>query len=399
DTVLTALASYTLGANVENLTFTGAGNFTGTGNALVNTIRSGSGGDTLNGGGGADTLLGGAGNDTYLVDNAGVVITEALNAGTDTVRTTLNAYTLSANVENLAFTGAGNFTGTGNGLANTITGGAGADTLNGGTGADTMVGGGGDDRYSVDNAGDIVTELAGGGTDTVLAALASYALGANVENLTFNGAGNFTGTGNTLANTIVGGSGDDTLNGGGGADTLLGGAGNDTYQVDNAGVVIAEALNAGTDTVRTTLTAYTLTGNVENLVFTGAGNFTGTGNSLANVITGGSGADTLSGSGGADTLAGGLGNDILNGGAGNDLFVFAGSGFGNDTIQDFEANPVGGQDLLDISQMGITAATFGAAVTITDLGADTLVSIGGDSILLLGIANANTITQTDFVLA
>ncbi len=43
-----------------------------------------------------------------------------------------------ANVEDLTFTGSGDFTGTGNAPANTITGGAGNDTLNGGTGADML---------------------------------------------------------------------------------------------------------------------------------------------------------------------------------------------------------------------------------------------------------------------
>ena len=55
----------------------------------------------------------------------------------------------------------------------------------------------------------------------------------------------------------------------------------------------------------------------------------------------------------------------MNGGAGNDIFVFA-PGFGNDTIAGFDANAAGGgQDLLDISALGITAATFAAEVTIT----------------------------------
>ena len=87
------------------MTYTGSAAFTGIGNALDNTITGGIGNDTLNGGMGADTLIGGAGNDTYLVDNAGDVVTEAASAGTDTVKTTLGAYTLSANVENLTFTG------------------------------------------------------------------------------------------------------------------------------------------------------------------------------------------------------------------------------------------------------------------------------------------------------
>ena len=49
-----------------------------------------------------------------------------------------------------------------------------------------------------------------------------------MENLTFLGAGNFTGTGNGSNNLITGGIGADTLSGGGGADTLIGGAGADT---------------------------------------------------------------------------------------------------------------------------------------------------------------------------
>ena len=149
DTVQTSLASYTLGADVENLTYTGAGNFTGTGNALDNIITGGVGSDVLNGGDGndilngglgADAMNGGAGNDTFVVDNVGDTVTEAVGGGTDLVQTSLASYVLAANVENLTYTGAGNFTGTGNALANTITGGGGNDVLNGGAGADQLVG-------------------------------------------------------------------------------------------------------------------------------------------------------------------------------------------------------------------------------------------------------------------
>ncbi|WP_246721416.1 M10 family metallopeptidase, partial [Rhizobium laguerreae] len=71
DTVQTALSSYTLSNNVENLFYTGSASFTGNGNALANTITGGAGNDVLNGGAGADRLIGGAGDDTYIVDNAG----------------------------------------------------------------------------------------------------------------------------------------------------------------------------------------------------------------------------------------------------------------------------------------------------------------------------------------
>ena len=167
-----------------------------------------------------------------------------------------------------------------------------------------MSGGTGNDTYIVDNAGDVVTEAAGEGTDTVNTILGSYTLGANVENLNFTGAGSFAGTGNTLANVIVGGAGNDTLDDGGvgGADTMNGGAGNDTYFVRNAGETILDS-GAGVNTVNTTLLSYTLAGNLQNLTFIGSGAFTGTGNQFANIITGGAGNDTLNGGAGNDTDA------------------------------------------------------------------------------------------------
>jgi Ca2+-binding RTX toxin-like protein len=144
-----------------------------------------------------------------------------------------------------------------------------------------------------------------------------------VENLTYTGTTAFTGTGNTLANLITGGVGNDTLNGGTGSDTMAGGLGNDVYTVDVATDVVIENVNEGTDEVRTALASYTLGTNVENLTYTGTVAFTGTGNTLDNVILGAAGKDTLSGGVGNDTLQGGAGADSLDGGLGVDTVTYA----------------------------------------------------------------------------
>src|SRR3954454_21386773 len=364
DTVVSSI-DYTLGANVENLSLTRAARV-GTGNALANAIRGTSGDDTLDGGAGADKLYGGAGNDTYIVDTSSDRIAETAGGGTDTVLAS-SSYTISWDIENLTLTGSSAISGTGNNLDNVLTGNDAANTLNGlagndtlignggndwldgGTGADSMAGGLGNDTYTIDNVLDSVTENAGEGTDLVRSSI-STTLGANVENLTLLGSASIDGTGNALANTIRGTSGNNILDGGAGADKMYGGAGDDTYVVDNAGDGIAEAAGGGTDTALASI-SYTLAANVENLTLTGSSAIDGTGNALDNVITGNSAANTLSGNGGNDTLIGGAGTDHMTGGAGNDLFVFANGDFGGatagsaDEIVDFTS----GQDKIDLS--------------------------------------------------
>lgn len=108
-----------------------------------------------------------------------------------------------------------------------LSGGAGNDTLHGGAGNDTMAGGAGNDNFYVDSSRDSVSEGKNAGTDTVHTTLASYTLGSNVERLVYDGTAKFTGSGNTLANAITGGDGNDALTGLAGNDTLRGGAGDD----------------------------------------------------------------------------------------------------------------------------------------------------------------------------
>jgi Ca2+-binding RTX toxin-like protein len=310
--------TYTLAANIENLTLTGAAAINGIGNALANTLTGNAANNILNGGTGADSLVGGLGDDLYVVDNTGDVITEAASEGTDSVQSSVT-YTLATNVENVTLTGTGAINGIGNAIANVLTGNAANNVLNGGVGADSLAGGAGNDTYVVDNAGDVITEAASAGTDSVQSSV-TYTLAANVENLTLTGTGAINATGNADANALTGNAANNVLNGGVGADSLAGGAGNDTYVVDNTGDVVTEAAGAGTDTVQSTI-SYTLGANLENLALSGSAAFDGTGNTLDNTLTGNSLANTLSGGDGNDTLNGGAGIDTLLGGIGDDSYI------------------------------------------------------------------------------
>jgi len=208
------------------------------------------------------------------------------------------------------------------------------NVLNGGTGADTMTGLGGNDAYYVDNVGDIVNEAANEGIDTVNSSLTNYTLGANVEELTFIGAGTFQGTGNALSNVIRGGAsgdllfgqfGNDTLFGNGGNDYLdggtsfdgmYGGQGDDTFVVDDVGDLLFENASEGNDSILTSLGSIDLRNanyaNVENVSFTFLfGDATANGNASANRIESFGGNDSLYGRGGDDVFLSGAGNDYV----------------------------------------------------------------------------------------
>ncbi|VVM48353.1 calcium-binding protein [Pseudomonas fluorescens] len=113
----------------------------------------------------------------------------------------------------------------------------GNDTLSGGAGRNTLIGGYGDDTYEVSTATDVIIEKANEGNDHVRAGV-SFVLSENVERLTLTGSAAINGTGNTLANIMLGNgaanilmgqAGDDTLNGMAGNDVLAGGTGSDKY--------------------------------------------------------------------------------------------------------------------------------------------------------------------------
>jgi Ca2+-binding RTX toxin-like protein len=319
DTVVTSLAKYTLGANVENVTYTGTVAFAGTGNALDNVIAGGSGNDTIDGAGGSDT---------YVITGAFADYARQRPNATDLVLVKGTQKITLKNIEKVQFSDgtkslAELYANIASAANDTLTGTDGNDHMNGLAGADQLAGGKGNDTYFIDNAGDTVIELAGEGTDTVdiaITAKGTYTLGPHVENATItstaaiNVIGNAednTLTGNAAANALTGGDGNDILIGGKGNDTLDGGAGDDFYAVDAAGDKVIETEDGGYDVIETTLAKYTLAANVEELRFTGKGAFTGIGNALDNVIIGGTGNDKLTGGGGADTFVIGTGNDTV----------------------------------------------------------------------------------------
>jgi hypothetical protein len=349
DTVVVQGANFTLaaGSEVETLVLYGGGDFDITGNEFGqllegdnsnNKLMGMGGNDTLDGGGNVDYLEGGSGDDFYLVDHEAEFVVEAEDGGNDTVETSVSfSFEFRDHVENLVLGGTDSLDGTGNGLANRITGNSndnelrglgGNDTLIGLGGADTMHGDSGNDTYEIDSF-DVVVEHAGGGIDTVIAGF-DYTLGANFETLVLTGAA-AKGTGNSLANTLIGNEGADSLKGGGGRDTLdggtgkdslEGGSGSDTYVLGNSKDIVVDS-GGSDDTISSTssrkLAAFA---GIENLTLVGTKDARGEGTSIANDLIGNAGKNQLKGRGGDDLLRGLGGADQLWGGSGSDKFDF-----------------------------------------------------------------------------
>ncbi len=246
-----ASVTYSLGANVENLTLTGVAAIDGFGNALDNVITGndasnrldgGLGADKLDGGAGSDTLVGGAGNDTYVVDNVGDSIVEVTGEGSDLVLSKIT-HTLQGNIENLTVTGTAAVDGTGNALANLITGNSannvlsgldGDDKINAGLGNDTLIGGNGKDQLFGEDGND--TLIGGDGDDGLNG-------GAGTDTL-FGGNGNDGMFGGGANDVLNGEAGNDKIYGDGGNDIISGGAGNDIL----AGGQFQNGFSAGLDT-------------------------------------------------------------------------------------------------------------------------------------------------------
>ncbi|MGQ0598529.1 putative Ig domain-containing protein [Aquabacterium sp.] len=261
------------GTDVENA-IGGSGNDALNGNQLANKMVGGEGDDSIAGNGGDDLLQGGAGSDTYyfgvtdgedtIADADGLSRIELFDVTVDQVywrdgylyhgtegariaielnqiaelvigdisyagQAIVDAFgpqtsdsadlILPAEAVDGQLTGNGDWRITGNDRDNQLQGNDGNNVLDGGAGADTLTGGLGDDTYLVSNPDDREIEAPDGGTDTVESSI-DYALGDNVENLTLTGDA-VQGTGNALANTLLGNALDNVLAGGAGGDTYL----------------------------------------------------------------------------------------------------------------------------------------------------------------------------------
>ena len=222
--------TYTLSANLDNLTLTGTAKINGTGNTLnnvltgnsaANTLTGGAGNDRIDGKGGADKMSGGTGDDTYVVDMSTDTVTENANEGIDTVESGIT-YTLRTNVEALLLTGSSAINGTDNTLNNLLIGNSGINTLTAGTGNDVLQGGAGNDILK-DTAGNNLLD-GGAGTDTLT--------GNTGKELFIGGAGNDTITTSTGADIIAfnRGDGQDTVVASTGADNTLSLGGGIGYQ-------------------------------------------------------------------------------------------------------------------------------------------------------------------------
>ncbi len=328
-------------AEVENVDGSGFGDVL-EGDGAVNRLYGGEGDDELKGGGGNDVLEGGAGADqldggtgvdtvTYQNSNAAVTV----NLGDRSATGGHAEGDVFTSVEKIIGSVYGDILVGGDGT-DLLDGAGGDDELEGGAGADRLDGGAGTDTavYRNSNAGVIVNL----GSGTFTGGHAEDDTGVNIENLEGSDYDDVL-TGDSSANRLYGGEGNDILDGGEGIDRLDGGPGVDTVSYANAaeGMYINLRFNTGSRNDYNDRTEQIV--NVENVIGTDH-------------------LDSIRGDSGKNDLYGREGNDSLNGGAGDDrLFGEAG---------DDELWGLTGADLIDGGK-GIDIAVYwssDAAVTV-----------------------------------
>jgi Ca2+-binding RTX toxin-like protein len=386
-----------------------------TGTEFRDVINGSGGSDRLDGGLGADEMRGGAGDDSYVLSTRLDKVIETTDGGRDSIilggsLLADGSFSLAnyANVEELHFRGQAAGRLSGNALDNLIFGGMAADTIDGALGADEMMGFTGNDIYTVDNAGDRVTEIENGGFDTVRSSV-SFTLGEHVEALVAVGTAAVALTGNGQANSLTGNAAANVLDGGEGADTLNGAAGIDTasYMMAVSGVTAnleTPGTNSGAAVGDIYVEIENLTGSAFNDVLTG--------NAARNVLqggfggdhlNGGAGEDQLLGEAGADTLDGGAGADGLSGGLGDDTFlvdnasdlVSESAGGGLDTVLASSSHALAAGSEVEVLKLSGGSSRASYTLTGSDTaneitghaGTNLLQGQGGDDVLQASLGN------------
>ncbi|MCC7641834.1 MULTISPECIES: calcium-binding protein [unclassified Janthinobacterium] len=199
--------------------------------------------------------------------------------------------------------------------AQRFTGTPNADILTGTTGADVLEGLAGDDTYYVNHSGDVIVELANGGSDTLYTSV-SYTVPDNVEKVYLTATG-LTVKGSATTNNVfyVDVPGGHVIDGGGTGNAV-------TYVNASAGVTASFAPVNGPVVARPGADVVT---NVASIV----------GSKFNDVLTGNEIRNLLFGGVGNDTLQGGKGDDTLAGMQGDDTYIFA-RGDGADSIIEVE---------------------------------------------------------------
>jgi Ca2+-binding RTX toxin-like protein len=234
------------------------------GSTTNDTIFGGRGNDTIDGGRGNDLLDGGVGYDFLSFAFSTAAINASLANSSVSSGGYLGTYTNFEGLIGSAYSDSLS----GDTTANYLYGMAGNDTLFGGDGADTLQGGANSDSidggtnsgsgidmvdYTYTTAALTITlngaSSGSGSSFTVNVASGDLDTVRNVEGI-LSGGGADSLTGDSLANYIDGGAGNDTIIGGGGADSLFGGAGSDLLRLDWSSINLSKLdAGSGTDTV------------------------------------------------------------------------------------------------------------------------------------------------------
>gem|GEM_PF-486432 len=232
--------------------------------------------------------------------------------------------------------------------------------------ADSIIGGHGNDTINGQGGHDSI--IGGDGNDSIIGGVGNDSIiGGDGQDIITGDAGNDSIDAGNGNDTIAGGIDNDSISAGNGKDSLNGDSGNDTLNGDGG----ADTVSGDDDDDSI------LGGESGDSLLGGAGNDTINGQSGNDNIDGGDGDDSLKGGTHNDTITGGADNDVLNGEAGDDQLdggdfndsVFGGSG--NDSL-----NGGLGNDVLSGQSGNDTLTGGGDADTLNGgAGNDFLISI------------------------